>query len=38
LSEEQKDLLKEYAKSRGEEIQEIQESHSLFEKVKRAFS
>ncbi len=38
LSEDQKDLLKKYAELSGEEIIELPEEPSLFQKVKRAFS
>ncbi len=38
LTDEQKELLKNYAASVGEEIHEAPEAPSLFEKVKRAFS
>lgn len=38
LTDDQKDLLKKYAASTGEDIVETHEHPSLFEKVKRAFS
>lgn len=38
LTEEQKELLKEFAQTQSEEIEETSEHNSLFEKVKRAFS
>ncbi len=38
LTEEQKQLLKDFAQSTGEEIDESNVNHTLFEKVKRAFS
>lgn len=38
LTEEQKELLKQYGQMNGENITEAQEHHSLFEKVKHIFS